>query len=94
MSTMDDDKPRMTAAEADARFEALVAQHRSGQAPRTPRGPRISRLTPMTALMLVYIVGVVTGSYEHAKPLVAVVVGLPLLLVCRAWLKRSGHLES
>jgi len=94
MTAMDDDKPRMTAEEADARFEALVAQHRSEQAPQRTRGPRISRLTPMTALVLVYIVGVLTGMYAHAKPLVAVIVGLPLLLVCRAWLKRSGYLES
>jgi len=86
-----DDKPRMTAEEANARFEALVAQHRREQAPRRSTGPRVSKLTPMTALVLVYIVGVATGAYALTKPLIAVIVGVPLMLICRAWLKRSGY---
>ena len=79
------DKPRMTAEEADARFDALVAQHRREQGPRRTSGPRVSTPTPTAALVLVYVVGVVTGTFTLAKPLVAVIVGVPLLLICRAW---------
>ena len=93
MSVMGE-KPKMTAEEADARFAALVAQHRGEQSPRRASEPGMSKMTPMKALVVVYVIGVVTGIYALAKPLLAVIVGVPVLLACRAWLKRSGHLES
>lgn len=87
---MSDDRPRLTPEEADARFAALVAEHRRETGgPRRPSGPR-GRLVPGSprtlaeghanlAMMLVYVVGVIAGSIWHAKPGVAILLGV---LVC------------
>lgn len=85
-----DDKPRMTAADADARFAALVAEHRAAKPSRragTAFARGDDRLSGI-AVLLVYCLGVVGGSIWHVKPLTAIIVGVPALLVVRHLLKR------
>lgn len=80
----------MTAADADARFAALVAEHRAEKKSRTSRevfgksGDALSAL----AAPLCYCLGVAAGTIWHVKPLTAVLVGLPLLFIVRGLLKR------
>lgn len=85
-----DDKPRLTPEEADARFAALVAEHRRGTRRKASKEKSVGALfasKPRTlvggyanlAMMLVYMVGVVAGSIWHAKLGVAILLGV---LVC------------
>ena len=88
------ERPRMTAEEADARFAALVAEHRSKPRQRASHQARFLGLTPMTAAAFIYIVGILVGTFAPVKPLFAVIVGIPLMFVCRASMKRYGHDDS
>jgi len=86
-----DDKPRMTAADADARFAALVAEHRAGRktrGARTAAGPPSDRFAGW-GLALVYALGVVAGAIFHAKPLLAIVLGAPTIFIARVLYRRS-----
>jgi hypothetical protein len=85
-----DEKPRMSAADAEARFEALVAQHRSEKQSGRARkvvGKSDDRMAAL-AVVLVYCLGVAAGAVWHVKPLGAVLVGVPLILIVRSLLKR------
>jgi hypothetical protein len=85
------DAPRMTPEEAEARFAALVAEHRGKKATKTA-GPRVSR-TPVhggVVVALVFLFGLVVGTIGHARPVLAAIIGVPLVLIVRAsWLRWS-----
>ena len=90
MNPTADDKPRISAADADARFEALVAQHRSEKkagGARKAAGGSDARMSALAAV-LVYCVGVTAGAIWHVKPLTAVLVGVPLIFIVHSVLKR------
>ena len=86
------DKPRMTAADADARFAALVAEHRAGK--KAPRATGPSVVNPednagALAFVLVFCLGVTAGALFHTKPLIAILVGVPTLYFARILQRRS-----
>ena len=88
--------PRMTAAEADARFAALVADHRGakgGQRSRTGR-PKNRRELDGTLTTIVVVIafclGVACGALAPRRPLLALVIGVPLILVASHLIRRRG----
>ncbi len=88
---MVDDKLRMTAADADARFAALVAEHRAERKSRgrwTIAGPSDDRFAAL-AFVLVYGLGVAAGAVFHVKPLLAIALGAPVVYFARVLFKRS-----
>jgi hypothetical protein len=85
--------PRMTAQDADARFEALVAQYRNEKKPRAA-GRSTARLGPSFALVVVYCLGVCAGAVWHAHPFTALLVGVPLVLIARALLRRRQGMQD
>ena len=94
------DTPRMTAAEADARFAALVAEHRgakgrptSGTRPPTTRRQRDATLTTLV-VVIVFCLGVAGGALSSRKPLLALVVGIPLILVASHFLRRRSRIAQ
>ncbi len=88
MDSVNDESRRLTPEEADARLAALIAEYRKDG--KTTRRERSSSFPPSLGWIFVYLAGVVGGAVWHAKPLVAVLVGVPVLLVARALLSRSG----
>ncbi len=86
------DRPRMTAEEADARFAALVAQHRqeSQRRPSLPWSPASSTRAGSSTgvLMAVYALGALAGLLIHGKPVFVVLLGVPVVLLGRAALRR------
>ncbi len=84
--------PRMTAEEADARFAALVAQHRDEKPARGSRGPRVgaASLSLTWALAIVFAVGVALGAALRTKWIGALLLGIPIVLIARALVRRSG----
>ncbi len=91
VSPVIDDKPRMTAADADARFAALVAEHRAERKSRGPGRVGASSDDKFAALAFaaVYCLGVTAGAIFHVKPLVAILVGAPVVYFVRVLSRRS-----
>ena len=90
MNTGSDDAPRMTSADADARFAALVAQYRNEKQRGAGRGPGgADDQRAAIGLLLVYCLGVGAGAFWHAAPLVAIAVGAPVVYFVRFLRKRS-----
>lgn len=86
------DKPRMTAADADARFAALVAEHRAGKKPARasnrsvrPSDDRAGAL----AFALLFCLGVTAGVMFHAKPIIAILIGVPVVFFARLLHRRA-----
>ena len=88
------DQPRMTAADADARFAALVAEHRAGKKAARAIGPSVvapKDLSGALVLVLVFCLGVAAGALFHAKPLIAILIGAPAIYFARILHRRSRH---
>ena len=97
---MADEKPRLSPEEADARFAALVAEHRrkGGKAKRPDTGLRpMPGEAPRTlvgayanlAMTIVYMIGVVAGSIWHAKIGIAILLGVLVFAVRWGYAKFS-----
>ena len=86
-----DDQPRMTAADADARFAALVAEHRAGKRSRVigPTSGASSDRRGAAVLVLVFCLGVFAGAIFHVKPLLAIILGAPTVYFAHVLYKRS-----
>ena len=109
----------MTAAEADARFEALVSDHRRKKGRKASGGAVGDRVTDATGVagratvhtpagtrdhtdatvgrlvvVIVFCLGVASGAILPHRPLTALLVGIPLILVglhlLRRW-RRDGR---
>ena len=92
MDGMEEKRPRLTPEEADARFAALVAEHRRGTRRTAGQEKSVGALfaskpRPLVggyanlAMMLVYMVGVVAGAIWHAKVGVAILLGVLVFIV-------------
>ncbi|MEO8935432.1 MAG: hypothetical protein ABI277_12125 [Burkholderiaceae bacterium] len=83
---------RITPEEAEARFAALVAEHRNpnnrGAAPPIVRPSRDRKAA--LAVVLVYCLSVAAGVFWHAAPIVAVLIGAPTIYFVRL-LRGSGR---
>ena len=102
MNPVVDDKPRMSAADADARFAALVAEHRAGKKSRAigavtrrsnDAGGAVSgrshdRTGPL-AFVAMFCLGVAAGAIFHVKPLLAILLGVPTIYIARYLYLRS-----
>ena len=90
MDPGNDDRRRLSPEEDDARAAALIAQYRNERkAPRSTRSSTASSsLSPSLGLAFVYLCGVVGGVVWHAKPLAAILIGLPLVLIVHAFVRR------
>jgi hypothetical protein len=88
-----DETPRMTAQDADARFEALVAQYRNEKKPRSAGRSGVA-LGPGFALVVVYCLGVCAGVIWHVHPFTALLIGVPLVLIARALPRRRQDTQD
>ena len=80
---------RMPTAEADARFDALVSQYRNEKKPRAKRETLAGRYPVYVALVAMYCTGIAIGE-SHARPLLAVVYGIFLVLLAQRLIKLPG----
>ena len=82
----------MRAADADARFAALVAEHRrenkSGKGNKTAAHSDDKKAA--LAFLLIYGLGVAAGAFWHGAPLVALMVGGPAVFFVRLLRKGSN----
>jgi hypothetical protein len=93
MQDLSDDKPRMSAEEADAKFAALVAGYRAEKRPRRERKPLVDGYGGL-AMLVVYLIGVGLGAVWHNTVGKAVVVGLLVAVVRWGWMRFSTKADE
>ena len=89
-SRPDPGAPRISAAEAAERFEALVAQYRA-EKPRRERRSAAHFFSTRHPYEVVFLIGIAVGLVLRARPVAALLLGLPLFFFVRALLKRWGR---
>ena len=83
----------MTAAEADARFDALVSEYRGAQrtAGRVPSRRLQNETLRTLVVVIVFSIGVAIGAVWSRRPLTALLLGIPAIVaghvMTRRWLR-------